>query len=248
MCIPVTKHRHDNANNVAVQDSEELVVPNHDDFVVPEDMNVTAEDAQLNGDEKTEELPAQVWLCEVTYCAGFILYTDGTQFPIHTQLSTDEALKHTPAGQRLIHQAQIVAQMTVRQATDQLAAGTMVHKAWVRDGKQKGSTRHVKAKVLNDLVLLTYQSGMVKKSTTVVVIRCCLTIEHNKTTLLLDTDNGTLSVQPLTPQHETLWALGINAMLHVAEKQDALNLATTLEDLSWHGIVQGNGDAAVEAA
>lgn len=161
-----------------------------------------------------------------------------------SQLSTDEALKHTPAGQRLINQAQIIAQMTVRQAIDQLAAGTTVHKAWLRDGKQKGSTRHVKAKVLNDLVLLTYQSGMVKKNTTVVVIRCCLTIEQNKTTLLLETDNGTLSVQPLTPQHETLWALGVNAMLHVAEKQDALNQTIALEDLSWHGIVQGENVAA----
>ena len=158
---------------------------------------------------------------------------------------------------RLAAQAEIVSQMTVRQALEQLGAGTMVHKAWVRDGRGKGSTRQVRARVLNDLVLLTYQSGMVKRSTSIVIVRCatwwcvwmvcvnacvsrcCLTIEQNKTTLQLETDHGALSLQPLTPQHETLWALGLNSLLHVAEKQGELDQATILEDLPWHGIVQG---------
>lgn len=161
---------------------------------------------------------------------------------------------------RLASQAEIVSQMTVRQALEQLGAGTMVHKAWTRDGRHKGSTRQVRARVLNDLVLLSYQSGMVKRSTSIVIVRCvvallkqgglslanslipsrcCLSIEQNKTTLQLETDHGSLTLQPLTPQHETLWALGLNSMLHLAEKQGELDQATILEDLPWHGIVQG---------
>lgn len=152
---------------------------------------------------------------------------------------TSEPLKRTPAGMRLAAQAEVVAQMTVRQALEQLGAGTMVHKAWVRDGRPKGSTRQVKAHVHNDLVLLNYQSGVVKRSTSVVVVRCCLTVEQNKSILQLETDQGTLTLQPLTPQHETLWALGLNGMLHLAEKQGELNQTTVLEELPWHGIVQG---------
>lgn len=128
--------------------------------------------------------------------------------------------------------------MSVRQALEQLGAGTMVHKAWLRDGRSKGSTRQVRALVHNDLVLLNYQSGMVKRTTSVVIVRCCLTVEQNKTTLQLETDHGPLTLQPMTPQHETLWALGLNSMLHLAEKQGELNQATILEDLPWHGIVQ----------
>lgn len=56
-------------NNLATRNSEELVVPDHNDFVVPEDANVTAEDAEMPGDDtKTEELPAQVLALQELVC------------------------------------------------------------------------------------------------------------------------------------------------------------------------------------
>jgi hypothetical protein len=171
--------------------------------------------------------------------------------PLRTAAVEDDgpqAVKETLAGSMLVEQAELIASMTVKQVVEQLATGTTVFKAWVRGQKQRGSTRHVKARVANDLVLLQYPSGFSKRQMTVIVSSIYVTVEPTKTVLTLETDNGTLVLKPYTPEHATLWAFGFNALLHLADKQGMMDENTVISDLPWHGIFQSQKDGLDEVA
>jgi hypothetical protein len=165
-----------------------------------------------------------------------------------TQEEGPQAVKDTLAGAMLVEQAELIASMTVKQVIEQLATGTTVFKAWVRGTKQRGSTRHVKARVANDLVLLQYPSGFSKRQMTVIVSSIYVTVEPGKTVLTLETDNGTLVIKPYTPEHATLWAFGFNALLHLADKQGLMDNNTIISQLPWHGIFQSTKEQEATTA